>query len=100
MAESIEVRQTIVAARPVAGVRARVTRGRVAQEFGKYLDQVYAAGSSGAVQLDGQNVFIYREASETELVVDFCVGVIAPFEAIGAVVPLETPSGAVVTATH
>jgi hypothetical protein len=33
-----EVRETIVAARPVAGVRVRVPRGPVAQEFGRHLD--------------------------------------------------------------
>ena len=50
--------------------------------------------------LDGQNVFIYREANGNDLTVDFCVGVTSPFTAIGAVVPLETPSGLAVTTTH
>jgi len=94
------VHEVTVAPRRLAGVRARVARGRVAQEFGRYLDQVYAAGRAGAVALDGQNVFIYRAATEEELTVDFCVGVTAPFEATGAVIPLETPHGVAAMVTH
>ena len=89
-----------VVPRLVAGVRAVVPRGRVAQEFGRYLDQVYAAARAGAVALDGQNIFIYRAATESELTVDFCVGAIAPFAAVGTVVPLETPSGMAAMTTH
>ena len=57
---SYDVRVVLIAPRKVAGVRATVHRGRVAQEFRRYLDQVYAAGRAGAVGLDGQNIFIYR----------------------------------------
>ena len=89
-----------VAARPVAGVRAQVPRGRVAQEFGRHLDQVYAAARTGALKLDGQNIFIYRAASAEELTVDFCVGTTASFDPIGAVLPLETPSGVAAMVTH
>lgn len=95
-----EVREVIATARPVAGVRARVPKGRVPQEFAKYLDQLYAAARSGAWQLDGQNIFIYREAANGVLTVDFCVGITAPFEAVGAVEPLTTPSGTAVVTTH
>lgn len=95
-----EVHEVNAAARSVAGVHARVPRGRVGQEFGRYLDQVYAAGRTGAVSLDGQNIFIYRSATANELTVDFCVGVTAPFAAAGAVVPLETPSGTAAMTTH
>ena len=95
-----EVREVNVAERAVAGVRAQVPRGRVGQEFGRYLDQVYAAGRAGALALDGQNIFIYRLATATDLTVDFCVGVTAPFTAIGAVLPLTTPTGVAATTTH
>jgi effector-binding domain-containing protein len=95
-----DVQEVIVAARPVAGVRAQVPRGRVAQEFGRHLDQVYAAARNGAVHLDGQNIFIYRAAIADQLTVDFCVGVTALFAAVGAVVPLETPSGLAAMTTH
>ena len=89
-----------VAARPVAGVRAQIPRGRVAQEFGRCLDQVYAAARDGAVELDGQNVFVYRAATADQLTVDFCVGVKGPFKAVGEVVPLETPAGVAAMTTH
>jgi effector-binding domain-containing protein len=95
-----DVVEVVAAARPVAGVRAQVARGRVAQEFARYLDQVYAAARAGAVALDGQNIFIYRSATDDQLAVDVCVGVTAPFVATGAVVPLETPSGPVAMTTH
>ena len=97
---SYDVREVIVTARPVAGVRALVPRGRVAQEFGRHLDQVYAAARAGAVHLDGQNIFIYRAATADQLTVDFCVGVTAPFASVGAVVPLETPHGVAAMTTH
>ena len=90
-----DVHEVFVTARPVAGVHAEVPRGRVAQEFGRHLDQVYAAAGAGAVHLDGQNIFIYGAATANQLTVDFCVGVTAPFAAVGAVVPLETPHGVV-----
>ena len=92
--------EVAIAPRPVAGVRAQVARGRVAQEFKRYLDQVYAAARAGAVALDGQNIFIYRSATADQLTVDFCVGVTAPFAAVGAVVPLETPSGTAAMTSH
>jgi effector-binding domain-containing protein len=95
-----EVREVNVAARPVAGVRAQVPRGRVAQEFGRHLDQVYAAARTGALKLDGQNIFIYRAASADELTVDFGVGTTASFDPVGAVLPLETPSGVAAMVTH
>lgn len=95
-----EVREVNVAARSVAGVRAQVRRGRVGMEFGRHLDQVYAAARAGAVKLDGQNIFIYRAASADELTVDFCVGIAAPFDPVGAVLSLETPSGVTAMATH
>ena len=98
--ESYQVREIVVPARRVAGVRAQVTRGRVAHEFGRYLDQVYAAARGGAVVLDGQNIFIYREADDQQLTVDFCVGVKGPFAAVGAVLPLETPRGVAAMTTH
>ena len=95
-----DVREVTVAERPVAGVRAQVPRGRVPQEFGRRLDQVYAAARAGAVQLDGQNIFIYRAATADQLTVDFCVGVKAPFAAVGEVVPLTTPHGFAAMTTH
>ncbi len=95
-----EIHEVVVAARRVAGVQAQVPRGRVAQEFGRHLDQVYAAGRAGAVALDGQNIFIYRAATADMLTVDFCVGVTAPFAAVGVVVPFATPHGNAAMTMH
>lgn len=95
-----EVKELTVVPRAVAGVRAQVEKGRVAQEFRKYLDEVYALAKSGGVMLDGQNIFIYRALTGNELTVDFCVGITAPFTAAGAVVPLQTPGGVAAMTTH
>lgn len=95
-----DVFEVVIPPRPVAGVRAQVARGRIAQEFRRYLDQVYAAARTGAIALDGQNIFIYRSATDDHLTVDFCVGVTAPFVPTGPVVPLETPSGVAAMTTH
>ncbi len=95
-----EVHEVNVTPRRVAGVHALVARGRVAQEFGRHLDQIHAAGRAGEVSLDGQNIFIYRSATADQLTVDFCVGVKAPFKPVGAVVPLETPHGVAAMTTH
>ncbi|MES2306503.1 MAG: GyrI-like domain-containing protein [Gemmatimonadota bacterium] len=95
-----QVLEVQAAPRLVAGVRAQVARGKVGQEFGLRLDQIYAAAKAGAVQLDGQNIFIYRSATPTTLSVDFCVGVTAPFTAVGEVQPLQTPSGPAAMTTH
>src|SRR5512136_264254 len=92
--------ESVVESRLVAGVRARVTRGRVSQEFGRHLDQVYSAARAGSVQLDGQNIFIYRDCIGDQLTVDFCVGASAPFAPVGAVHPLYTPGGLAAVTTH
>ena len=70
--------------------------------FGQYLDQVYAAGRSGAVQLDGQNIFVYRDSARPgdDAEVEFGVGIKAPFLSTGAVVPSELPGGEVAHCTH
>jgi len=60
---------------------------------GKYLDQVYAAGKSGAVSLDGQNIFIYRGCNDGILTCEFCVGAKAPFEPVGNVDAASDASG-------
>src|SRR5690242_14056551 len=70
--------------------------------FRRYLDQVYAAARAGAVRLDGQNVFVYRDVPERpgDADVAFGVGVTAPFAAFGAVEPTALPVGEVATTTH
>lgn len=70
--------------------------------FADYLNQVYAAGRSGAVVLDGQTIFVYRGGIDTggDMDVEFGVGVKAPFSSTGAVSYVETPAGEVATTTH
>jgi len=92
----------IAAPRTIAAVHARLPIGAVPSTFRRYLDQVYAAGRSGAVQLDGQNVFVYDgAANQTEVDVAFGVGITAPFAvAVGAVEPTQLPGGEVATTRH
>ena len=96
------VSQQIAAPRTIAAVHARVPLGAVPAVFGRYLDQVYAAARTGALHLDGQNVFVYNHTADrpSELNVAFGVGITAPFEAIGAVEPTPLPVGEVAATTH
>jgi effector-binding domain-containing protein len=88
--------------RMIAAVHARLPLRSVSASFRPYLDQVYAAARTGAVQLDGQNIFLYRIAADrpTEADVAFGVGATAPFAAVGAVQPTSLPAGEVATTTH
>jgi len=63
----------------IAAVRARFAPGQVHVECRRHLGQVHAARGSG-IQLDGQSIFVYREAVDApgQLDVEFGVGVTAP----------------------
>lgn len=89
------------APRTIAAVRARLDSSRVPGEFKRHLDQVYAARASG-VQLDGQNIFVYRDAPDQpgHVDVDFGVGITAPLVPVGDVRAVELPVGEVATTTH
>ena len=88
--------------RTIAAVHARVPTRDVPRVFSRYLDQVYAAAHSGSLQLDGQNVFVYRDVHDRpdQADVSFGVGIKAPFEPIGDVQPTIVPGGPVATTTH
>lgn len=92
----------IAAPRTIAAVHARLPVRAVPSSFRRYLDQVYAAAKAGAVKLDGQNVFLYRDApgcpDDTE--VAFGVGITEPFATSGNVEPTPLPVGEVATTTH
>lgn len=90
------------APRTIAAVHARLPAASVPRDFRRYLDQVYAAAKTGAVHLDGQNVFVYRDAPGEPGAVDvaFGVGTTAPFSIVGAVQPTSLPAGLVATTTH
>src|SRR5262245_13197613 len=89
------------APRTIAAVHARLAPSRIPFEFKRHLDQVYAVQSSG-VQLDGQNIFLYRDAVDKpgELDIDFGVGIAASFVPIGNVRPVDLPVGEVATTRH
>jgi effector-binding domain-containing protein len=91
-----------VAPRALAAVRARLPMQRVPAVFASYLDQVYAAGKLGVVQLDGQNIFVYRSVAESpgDVDVEFGVGVRAPFASAGHVRMVQLPVGDVAMTTH
>src|SRR3954471_20743423 len=90
------------APRAIASVGARLPIQRVPATFARYLDQVYAAGKSGAVQLDGQNIFVYRSVPESrdDVDVEFGVGAKAPFAPFGDVRMTQLPTGEGATTTH
>lgn len=88
--------------RKLAVVSARLPVKRVPAMFATYLDQVYAAGKAGHVQLDGQNVFVYRDVPDTpgEVDADFGVGATSPFTEIDSVRMMSLPTGEIASTTH
>ena len=89
------------APRTIAAVHARLAASRVSLEFKRYLDQVYAARASG-IQLDGQNIFLYRDTADQpgHLDIEFGVGMTPPLISAGDVRPIDLPAGDVATTTH
>ncbi len=101
MTNPYEVSVERVAPRALACVRARLRSSRIPAEFRVHLDQVYAAARSGNIQLDGQNIFVYRATGEPGVVdAEFGVGAKAPFADVGNVVYSQLPAGEAATATH
>ena len=86
--------------RPLAVVRERMAVRDVPSRLRPLLDQVYAAKKSGAIALDGQNVFVYHADPSGIAEVEFGVGTANPFAPIGRVQYSETPAGDVATTTH
>ncbi|HEY4216788.1 MAG TPA: GyrI-like domain-containing protein [Gemmatimonadaceae bacterium] len=90
------------APRAIAAVSARVTARRIPEMFRVYLDQVYAAARSGALHIDGQNIFVYRTVADLpeEIDVDFGVGITAPFAPTGSVRMVDLPTGEAAMTIH
>jgi effector-binding domain-containing protein len=86
--------------RSIAAVRVRLPIRDVPRRFVDFLNQVYAASRAGAIELDGQNIFVYDGDAHGEADVEFGVGARRSFDQIGAVVLSATPSGEVATTTH
>jgi effector-binding domain-containing protein len=96
------VRVELAPARAIAAVMARLPMSEVPRRFAEYLDQVYAAARGGAIQLDGQNIFVYRggAGSDGASDVEFGVGVTTPFASAGPVRYSTLPAGEVAATTH
>ena len=90
------------ASRLIAAAHARLPIERVPAVFATYLDRVYAAARAGLVQLDGQNVFLYRNVpgADAEVDIDFGVGTTKPFTSVGEVTAVALPDGEVATTAH
>jgi len=65
-------------------------------QFGALLDKVYKSG----LKLDGQNVFVYRQAPGGLFDIEFGVGVNERFDKRGDVEYSQVPAGEVVWTTH
>lgn len=100
MNEEYPVRLEHAQPRSIAAVRVRLPIREVPRRFADYLNQVYTVGRSGAIKLDGQNIFVYSGDADGEADVEFGVGAIESFAPVGAVVHSATPSGVVATTTH
>jgi effector-binding domain-containing protein len=100
MAHEYAVTVQLAQPRAIAAVRVRLPIRDVPRRFGEFLDQVYAASRAGAIELDGQNIFVYSGDSQGEADVEFGVGTRRSFDRVGAVVYSATPSGTVATTTH
>src|SRR6476660_9030149 len=88
------------APRRIAAVRARLPVADVPRRFREFLDQVYAAKSSHRLELDGQNIFVYRNTSDPDVVdAEFGVGAMKAFAPLGNVVMTELPTGKAATVT-
>ena len=88
--------------RGIAGVRARLNISRVPGVFRTYLDRVYAAARQQALQLDGQNIFLYESVPATagDVDVTFGVGSPNPFPPTDGITYVTLPVGTVATTTH
>lgn len=101
MAYTITIEQ--VAARPIAGVRARMAVRDIPTGFRKPLDTVRAfLGRHPELRADGLNVFLYRHDMDGDgaMTIDFGVEVARAFEADGDVICATTPAGEVATTLH
>jgi len=88
------------APRRIAAVRARLPVADVPRRFREFLDQVYAAKSPNGLELDGQNIFVYRNTSDPDVVdAEFGVGAMKAFAPLGNVVMTELPTGKAATVT-
>jgi effector-binding domain-containing protein len=92
-----------LSAQTLAAVRRRVRIGEVGRAWKPALDLVWEfLRRHEDLRTGGHNCFLYHHPAhgEAEMIVDFGVQVIRPFEGKGEVVCTETPAGEVVMTTH
>src|SRR5439155_11276741 len=92
-----------VSAQTIAAVQRRVRIGEVARAWKPALDLVWEfLRQHEGLRTDGHNCFLYRHPAlgEAEMVVDFGVQVVRPFQDAGEVICTETPAGEVAVTTH
>jgi len=92
-----------VSPQPLAAVRRRVRIAEVARAWKPALDLVWEfLRRHEGLRTDGHNCFVYYHPAtgQAEMVVDFGVQVIRPFEGAGEVICTETPAGEVAMTTH
>src|SRR5438876_9383373 len=86
--------------RPIAAIRVRLPVIAVPSQFAHNLNELYAALRHGAIQVGGQNIFVYDSDADGEADVQFGVGALGAFTHLGAIVYSETPRGEVATTIH
>src|SRR5437667_6500809 len=92
-----------VGAQPLAAVRRSVRIGEVGRAWKPALDLVWELlRQHQGLRTDGHNCFLYHHPAprEAEMVVDFGVQVIRPFQDEGEVICTETPTGEAAMTTH
>jgi effector-binding domain-containing protein len=96
------VRVEVSRSRGIAAVGASLRMADVPQRFAPYLEQVYAASRAGAVELDGQNIFVYHTDASPDAAteIEFGVGCAESFAPVGSVRYITVPSGEVAATTH
>src|SRR5258707_2520659 len=100
MAHEYAVTVQLAQPRPIAAVRVRLPIRDVPRRFAEFLNQVYAASRTGAIEIDGQNIFVYSGDANGEVDVEFGVGTRRFFDPIRTGVHSSTPSWDVAATTH
>ncbi len=104
---SYDVRVVEVAPGPLAVVRGVARAGSISPTVMELFDQVYRLLAGGQVQQDGQNVVVYLNAPDKNLLktpdgcpIEVGVQVTAPFTDGGGLISSATPGGWAATVAH
>jgi len=89
-----------VAARQLAVVQQRLQWNELGSKLIPLLDRVYIQVHAGKIIQHGQNVFVYRDATQEGVTVEVGVEVSGPFEDVEDVVYASTPAGEVASVLH